>query len=126
MVKLRQSDWVAEYRKWLEEAINDWKNNGRISVEKRKDVRKVAQNIERMLGTVPSTPQVELKVTIADVVTPKPPGGANFTPVLQGLWGWFLDTLPGNRYRKLLTRAIIEDNQYVLLENRVKTVWKDG
>jgi len=126
VVKLRKSERVAEYNRWLQEAMQDWKKNGRVSVKKRNDIRKIAQNIDRMLGTIPSTPKVEVKVTIADAIAPKPPGSVDFTPALQGLWGWFLDTLPGKRYRKLLTRAIVEDNQYVVLENRVKTVWKEG
>ena len=38
-------------------------------------------------------------------------------------WGWFLERLPGKRYRKLLTRAIILDNEYQNLTRRAQTVW---
>lgn len=126
VVKLRKSQPVAEYRQWLQHVMQDRKDNGKISRETRQDVKKLVQNVERKLGAISSLPRVEIKVTIADAIIGKPPGGVDFTPVLQGLWGWFLDSLPGNRYRKLLTRAVVEDYQYVALENRVKTVWSAG
>jgi hypothetical protein len=31
--------------------------------------------------------------------------------------------LPGKRHRKLLTRAVIANMEYVALDQRVKTVW---
>jgi len=41
----------------------------------------------------------------------------------RSAWGWFLERLPGRRYRKLLTRAIILDNEYRDLTRRANTVW---
>ena len=122
-VVLRHSPEVKDYREWLRGVLNDWKRHGRITVEKEKDVRAIAQSVDRKLGVVPSAPKVELKVTIADVAANKPLGALDLMPVMQGIWGWFLDSLPGNRYRKLLTRAIVADHEYKELTNSVRTIW---
>jgi hypothetical protein len=125
VVNLRMhSNEVDEYRKWLQEVMDDWKENGRISQEKRNDVRAIARYIDRILGG--SMPRIKVKWTVADAIAPKPPGAIDFTPPLERLWGWFIASLPGNRYRKLLSRAIAADREYVLLDNRVKTVWEAG
>jgi hypothetical protein len=126
VIRLRNSAEVVDYRSWLKEVIVDWKNNGRIRQEKRNDVHAIAQRIGQVLGTIPSTPQVEVKMTVADAVALQPPGGIDLTPALNRLWGWFLASLPGNRYRKLLTRAIVRDHEYVQLEKRVQKVWRAG
>ncbi len=125
VVKLRNSSEVKDYRQWFDEVMNDWKNNGKISVEKRNDVKAIAKSVEYGLGNISRMPQVELKAKIAEVGMGMPiPGEVNFTPAIKGLWGWFLNSLPGKRYRKLLTRAIIADHEYVKIENRIRTVWK--
>lgn len=126
VVKLRKNKAVADYRAWFNEAFQEFTVNGKFSLKKRDDIRKIAERIDRKLGIIPSGPKVDVKVTVADAIALKPPGSIDVTPAIQGLWGWFLDSLPGNRYRKLLTRAIVADNEYVVLENRVKTVWKAG
>lgn len=126
MVKLRRSAEVVDYRQWLKEVMQDWKHNGKISVEKKKDVQAIARGIDRVLGISSSIPKVEVKATVADAVAGKLPGSVDFSPPLQSLWGWALSSLPGMRYRKLLTRAIVADHEYVQLEKRVKTVWSAG
>lgn len=126
VVKLRRSAEVSDYRQWLQEVMQDWKHNGRISVEKKNDVQAISRSIERVLGHIPSMPKIEVKATVADALAAKLPGSVDFTPPLQRLWGWFLASLPGNRYRKLLTRAIVADHEYVQLERRIKTVWSEG
>jgi len=123
VVDLRKSAELADYREWLDEVLQDWRRDGRVSTEKRKDVLAITKAIDRVLGGNPSAPRVELKVTVADVVTGKLPGGVDVTPSLEALWGWMLSGIPGNRYRKLLSRAIVADHEYVQLGTRMKTVW---
>lgn len=123
-IVLRHSPEVKDYRKWLLEVLKDWKQHGRIMVEKEQDVRAIAQSVDRKLGVIPSAPKVELKFTITDVAAHRPPGALDFMPAIQGIWGWFLDSLPGNRYRKLLTRAIVADHEYRALTNSVGTIWR--
>ena len=122
VVKLRHSSQVKDYRQWFAEVIQDWKKNGKISNQKRNDVKAIVHSIDQQLGTIPSVPKVEIKVKIAVAI----PGEVDLTPTVNRLWGWFLNSLPGNRYRKLLSRAIVADGEYVKLENRIKTVWSKG
>jgi hypothetical protein len=125
VAKLRKTTEVREYRRWLREVLRD-AQDGKVSIEKRKDVKALLASIDRTLGSVPRLPTVEVKVTVADVVKGKPPGAVDFTPTLKTLWGWFLENLPGNRYRKLLTRAVVADNEYPVLMNRIKNLWNAG
>lgn len=120
VVKLRRSSEVKDYRQWLGEVTTDWKKNGKISIEKRKDVKAITESVDRRLGIIPSSPKFEIKLTMALAI----PGELNVTPVAERLWGWILNSLPGRSYRKLLTRAIVADHEYVKLENRIKTVWQ--
>jgi hypothetical protein len=126
VVKLRSSTEIREYRQWLREVIDDFKTNGRISIQKTKDVRSIARHIDRILGTVSSAPKVELKASVIDVVAGKIPGGVDLTPGFERLWGWFLQNLPGRRYRKILTRATIADHEYKNLDARITKVWRQG
>ena len=119
VVKLRHLPEVIDYRQWFGEVMQDWKQNGRISNEKRRDVKAITAKVDRMLGEISSMPKVEIKVKAIPIEV-------DLTPTLKTMWGWFLESLPGNRYRKLLSRAIVADNEFVKLENRIKTVWKAG
>ncbi len=126
VVKLRRSSEVVDYRQWLREVMEDWKANGKISHEKKKDVRTIVQQVDRVLGKVSSLPKVEAKATVANVIAGKLPGAIDFTPSLQRLWGWIISSLPGKRYRKLLTRAIASEHEYHRIEKRINTVWNAG
>ena len=123
---LRRTGEVIDYRSWLDEVIHQWKNHGKISVQKKKDVRAVQEAIDRVLGVIPSLPKVEFKATITDAISFNLPGSVDLTPTVQRFWGWCLASLPGNRYRKLLTRAIVSDHEYVALEKRIESVWYEG
>lgn len=125
-VALRHTSGVAEYRSWLKEVIDDWTLYGKINDAKVKDVHAIAQDIDRRIGAVSWAPKIDLKVTMANVVAMKLPGSIDFTPTAKALWGWFLPSLPGKRYRKLLSRAIVEDQRYDDLVRCVKTVWRAG
>jgi hypothetical protein len=127
-LQLRGSSEVVEYRHWLRDALKSWQNNGTLAPVAG-DIRAISAAIDRKLGTVSSAPKVELKITVADVAAtaagiPKPPGAVDLTPTLSALWGWFFSRLPGKRYRQLLTRAVVADHQYAVIENRLSTVWK--
>ena len=126
-LKMRKSSEARDYRAWLGEALEDFSLNGRISTARVKEVEKIATAVRRKLDGVPA-PTVEIKTTVADVVGAKLPGvGVNLTPVAKAAWGWVVDQLPGNRHRKLLTRAIVSDGEYRQLDRRVQTVWQgDG
>jgi hypothetical protein len=122
VVKLRNSSEVRDYRLWFSQIIKDWEGSGKISNEKRNDVKAIAESIDRTIGAIPSAPNIEIKMKVAAAI----PGEINLTPAIKGMWGWFLGSLPGKRYRKLLTRAIVADGEYVKIGNRIKTVWNAG
>lgn len=76
-------------------------------------------------------PEIKVKATLADVagtVAGKAPNplSVDLTAPIARLIGWGLSSLPGKRYRKLLSRALVADLQYVQIENRIKTVWTAG
>lgn len=123
---LRRSSEVREYRGWLRAALQRWSTHGEMTTFK-KDVAAILKAIDRATGKVSVAPKVELKVTVADVTKAaagQPIGpGVDLTPTLQGFWGWFFPNLPGKRYRKLLTQAIVWDGRFGQIENRLKTVW---
>jgi hypothetical protein len=123
LIKLRQSPEIQDYRIWFNEVINDFKDNGRIGNDKIRNIKSIAKHIDKVTGEIPSAPKVELKASIADVAGAKIPGGVDLSPALGRMWGWFLQNIPGKRYRKILTRAVIADKEYVKIENRIKKVW---
>lgn len=123
IVKLRKSPAIKDYRSWFNEAIQDFKDNGRISTKKINNVKSIANHIDKVTGKVSSLPKVEFKVSIADVLGVKIPLGVDLSPALSFLWGWFLQNIPGRRYRKILTRAVIKDSEYIKIENRIKKIW---
>lgn len=123
IVKLRKSPAIKDYRSWFNEAIQDFKDNGRISTKKINSVKSIAKHIDKVTGKVSSLPKVEFKVSIADVLGVKIPLGLDLSPTLSFLWGWFLQNIPGRRYRKILTRAVIKDSEYIKIENRIKKIW---
>jgi hypothetical protein len=121
---LRNSGEAHDYRAWLREALTDFNNNGRISVGRTMEVTKIASAIQRKLEEFP-VPKVEIKMTVADVAVGKPPSiDVDLTEPAKAAWGWLIEQLPGMRHRKLLSRAIIADREYVELDRRVQTVWR--
>jgi hypothetical protein len=123
-LRLRKSGEVRDYRAWLHEALTDFDTNGRIPIKRAREVKKIANAIGGQLEGFPF-PKVEIKMTVADIAAAKPPGvGVDLTAPAKVAWGWLVEQLPGRRHRKLLTRAIIADREYVKLDRRVQTVWK--
>jgi len=51
----------------------------------------------------------------------QPPRGAE--EHLKDAWGWMVTQLPGKRHRKLLTRALIADREYIELGKRIAIEW---
>jgi hypothetical protein len=122
-LELRQSSEVQDYREWLHAALTDFNTNGRIPIARAREVGRIATAIQGKLAGFPA-PRVEIKMTVTDVAAVKPPGiGVDLTAPAKAAWGWFVEQLPGKRHRKLLTRAIIADREYVELDRRVRTVW---
>jgi hypothetical protein len=134
-LRLRRSDEIAEYRSWLDRALDEWKRNGRLP-QALADVKAVAEAVDRRTGARPVAPRVEMKATIADVAAlagaaaagplaaaATIPGKVDLGPPLSALWGWGFALAPGQRYRKILTRAVAADQQYIQIENRLGTVW---
>jgi hypothetical protein len=112
-LQLRNSGEVHDYREWLREALADFKGDGRIPITRTREVARIATAIQQRLGGMPR-PELEIKVTAVDI---------DLTNVAKAAWGWLVEQLPGRRHRKLLTRAIIADREYVELDRRVRTVW---
>lgn len=123
---LRGSTELGEYREWLRMAFQRWSTHGEIEPFKR-DVASIASAIDRVTGKISIAPKVDFKITVTDVAkiaAGQPAGpGVDLTPTLQGLWGWIIPNLPGERYRKILMRAVATDQQYAQIENRLRTVW---
>jgi len=122
-LKLRRSGAVRDYRNWLKAALTDFDTNGRIPTSRAREVKRIANGIQEKLAGLP-VPQIQIKMTVADVAAVKPPGVAvDLTAPAKAAWGWLVGQLPGRRHRKLLTRAVIADREYVELDRRVKKVW---
>jgi hypothetical protein len=122
-LEMRSSAEVKDYRAWLREALDDFRQNGRIPAERVREVDRIAAAISRKLEGAPF-PKVEIKTTVADVAALKAPGvGIDLTAPARAAWGWTINQLPGKRHRKLLTRAVIADRDYVRLDLRLNTVW---
>jgi len=120
-LKLRKSSEVKDYRVWLAEALTDFSKNGCIPLARTKEVEKIASAIhQKIQGS--SFPKVEIKTTIADIAK-GPEVSLDLSEQAQSAWGWMISQLPGKRHRKLLTRAVIAQMEYVVLDKRVKTVW---
>jgi len=122
-LELRKSGEIEDYRGWLADALAEWKRDGKMT-KAVQDVKAVAKSIDRMTGAISIAPKVEFKLTVADVVSlAKLPGGVDLGPPLAALWGWGFSLVPGQRYRKILTRAIVADHEYDEINNRLATVW---
>jgi hypothetical protein len=122
-LKMRKSVEVGEYRAWLKETLDDFSRNGQISIARTREVEKIQSAVQRKLAGMPF-PQVDIKMTLADVAVLKPPiPSIDLTAPAKAAWGWFIDQLPGRRHRKLLTRATIAEREFVEINIRISTVW---
>lgn len=117
-LKLRGSGEVRDYRSWLREALNDFDANGFISIERAREVDRIAEAIR---NRIEGSPRVELKIAIVGEIRPE--ASIDLTETVRAAWGWVIGLLPGNRHRKLLTRATIADLEYIEIERRIQTVW---
>jgi len=122
-LRLRKSGEVRDYRAWLKEALDDFNRNGHISLARAREVETIAASIRRKIDGLPF-PKVEIKTTAVDIAALKLPGiSIDLTSPAKAAWGWTIEQLPGRRHRKLLTRAILADHEYIALDRRVQTVW---
>ncbi|HEY2861124.1 MAG TPA: hypothetical protein VGJ21_22125 [Terracidiphilus sp.] len=122
-LKYRHSGEVRDYRAWLHAALDDFNHNGYIAIERFREVDRIASAIRGKLAGI-EFPKVEIKTTVADIAALKPPGvGIDLTGPAKSAWGWMIGELPGKRHRKLLTRALIADREYIAIGIRTSTVW---
>ena len=124
VARLRKTSEVKDYRQWWKEITREWQM-GKISLEKRREVETIRKAIEKKLHG-PAGSQLEIK---ADFVAPfegKLPISAKFDlmPFLKTIWGSAVNSLPGKRYRKLLTRLIITDNEYRNINAGIRKLWQ--
>lgn len=119
----RDSTEVKEYREWLRKILDDFNKNGRISMQVSREVKDILDAV-RNRSQSSRFPNIDLSVSVSGLTgVPEPEISVELTDLARSAWGWFLERLPGKRYRKLLTRAIILDNEYLDLARRARTVW---
>jgi hypothetical protein len=122
-LELRKSGEVRDYRSWLLAALTDFDANGRITIERTREVEAIERAIRRRLAGLP-LPSVEIKTTVAAIAGGALPApGLDLGKPMAAAWGWLVSQIPGRRHRKLLTRAVIADREYVEIDRRLRTVW---
>jgi uncharacterized protein (UPF0147 family) len=119
----RHSPEVKEYREWLRTILDEFSKNGRIPMEVTREVQGILDAVRNRSESF-RFPNIDFSVSVSGLTgAPEPEISIGLTEVAKSAWGWFLERLPGKRYRKLLTRAIILDNEYRDLTRRANTVW---
>ncbi len=118
-LKLRKSSEIREYRDWLRAVLNDFSRNGAISMEVTSEVQSILDGVRRKSEAF-HFPKIEFTWKILELA---PELSIEINQALEVPWGWFVERLPGKRYRKLLGRALIVDYEYRNLERRANTVW---
>lgn len=129
VVKLRNSGMVQDYKGWLEDVYQDWeKDAGRIAASRQREVLKIAEAIKKEIEKSVKLSVSKIITLIVDVVTQKFgfSSAGDVYSVGEELFGWALSNIPGKRYQKLLTKAIVADNEYKLLDARVKQIWENN
>jgi hypothetical protein len=122
-LELRKSGEVRDYRSWLLAALSDFDANGRIAIERIREVDTIERAIRRRLAGLP-LPSIEIKTTVAAIAGGTAPvPSVDLGQPIAAAWGWLMSQLPGRRHRKLLTRAVIADREYVEIDRRLRTVW---
>jgi hypothetical protein len=120
----RRSPEVREYREWLRTILDEFNKNGRIPMQVTREVQGILDAVRNRSESF-RFPNIDLSVSVSGLTgIPEPEISLGITELAKSAWGWFLERLPGKRYRKLLTRAMILDNEYQDLTRRANTVWK--
>jgi len=125
VLEMRRSSEVRDYREWLRDAMVDFQTNGRIATGYKKDVATIAAAVAKKLEGGQKFPKVDVKAVVTDVAegNPKKAALGAAAGLASALWGFVVDQLPGKRHRKLLTRALVADAEYIALDNAVRAVW---
>lgn len=119
----RNSSEVKEYREWLSIILEEFSKNGRIPVQVTREVQGILDAVRNRSESF-RFPNIDFSVSVSALTGAlEPEISVELTELARSAWGWFLERLPGKRYRKLLTRAIILDNEYQDLTRRAQTVW---
>lgn len=124
---LRKSGVVGEYRWWRRAVIDDI-DKGRVLTKRRKELAQIAAAILRELRIESdSTTKVSAKVS-AKVVgpIPVPEVGGEVGVEMPVRLGWLLRHIPGYRYRKLLMRMVIAQQEYVHIDKHLKRIWEEA
>jgi hypothetical protein len=122
-LKHRHSPEVKEYREWLRTILDEFSKNGRIPMQVTREVQGILDAVRNRSESF-RFPNIDFSVSVSGLTgAPEPEISFGLTELAKSTWGWFLERLPGKRYRKLLTRAIILDNEYRDLTRRANTVW---
>lgn len=102
--------------------MSEIQENGKISTKTRKDVSKIEKSILQSLGVNKTALEFKMKVDVLKIDSPLSIG-IDLTKTVEWLFGWFIDSLPGNRYRALLKRAIIKNSEYEFIDRKIKTIF---
>ena len=122
-IRHRNSPEVQEYREWLRTILDEFSNNGRIPMQVTREVQSILDAVRNRSESF-RFPNIDFSVSVSALTGAlEPEISVELTELARSAWGWFLERLPGKRYRKLLTRAIILDNEYQNLTRRAQTVW---
>jgi hypothetical protein len=124
-LELRRSPEVRDYRRWVNAALLEFDSEGRIATARRREVDSIAEAIRKRVDPAGRTPAVEVKTVVMDVAEDgvRKTAASVGVGLLDRLWGFFVDLVPGRRHRTLLTRALVSDAEHLALENHVRAAW---
>jgi hypothetical protein len=115
--KLRTEGMVRDYRDFRNQLLREWRDEGRI----RNDYRKQFASIAKMIQQKTRGNQQALKMGLGITAT-----GVDVSSeiALDRVWGWIQRQLPGKRYVKLLTRLALSGQEYEHIDRHLKTIWQ--
>lgn len=122
ILKLRKSSEIKDYKEWLKHVLDDLEINGQITTKTKKEIAKIEKSIKYSTGLLKSSPEIKVSTTVLDV-KPQSPLSVDLSNTFDRLSGWFMDSLPGNRYRSLLKRAIIKNNDFEFIDRKIRSVF---
>jgi len=115
-LKLRRSGAASDYRAWRHTLLREWREQGRISNDVKRDVKGAATALKDALAPR-DVPQFELNLTLAGLV----PG---LVLPVRKLLRWVVGRVPGRRHTTLLMQLAAAHGEYVKLDRALGTVWR--
>jgi hypothetical protein len=92
---------------------------------KKKAVREIAAALRKQF-TPSSVADSPTTLKFAFEISPEGPkatAGMDKEVSFASMFGWMLDSLPGRRYRKLLTQVTHAQSERARLEDQLRTLW---